>query len=292
MSISSVESICMKASDFDVFADNSDAVFHYTKADTALEFILPTKRFRLSLLKNANDPREYKFKLLSMTGWSLPEGIQSLYNECHPEIDRILRHECRIMCLCSNDPVKVIDDAGQIQEDPIPSTLGWSKPRMWAQYGGNHHGVCLVFSRNALISQFKNCKPDVEWLRYENVIYTTAGKYNFATLDIQGNSLQRSGVKQYCRQHVEVHWRDLFFTKHKDYRDESEFRIVAHDPLSKLESVDLLESLRGIIVGDMMHDVYFPLFERLAADLKIEARQAYWSNGKPHLIGLVKGSVT
>ncbi len=46
------------------FLNSDDAIFHYTKRDTAIKYILDTKKLRLNLLKNTNDPYEYKRKAI------------------------------------------------------------------------------------------------------------------------------------------------------------------------------------------------------------------------------------
>ena len=42
------------------FLDSEDAIFHYTKRETAMEYILNNKTLKFGLLKNTNDPYEYK----------------------------------------------------------------------------------------------------------------------------------------------------------------------------------------------------------------------------------------
>ena len=44
------------------FLDSEDAIFHYTKRETAMEYILNNKTLKFGLLKNTNDPYEYKKK--------------------------------------------------------------------------------------------------------------------------------------------------------------------------------------------------------------------------------------
>ena len=51
--------------DLNEYIETEDALFHYTKTSVALEKILYTQKFKLSLLKDTNDPREYKYMLLN-----------------------------------------------------------------------------------------------------------------------------------------------------------------------------------------------------------------------------------
>ena len=41
------------------FLDSDDAIFHYTKRETAMEYILNTKTLKFGLLKNTHDPYDY-----------------------------------------------------------------------------------------------------------------------------------------------------------------------------------------------------------------------------------------
>jgi len=56
--------------DFLSLISEEDAVFHYTRRTVALEKILHDDCFKLSLLVNANDPHEYKNKMIGAGGWS------------------------------------------------------------------------------------------------------------------------------------------------------------------------------------------------------------------------------
>jgi hypothetical protein len=277
---------------FEEFVNSGDALFHYTKLSTAIEKILAEKRLRLSLLKDTNDPREYQFKLLGMTGWSLPPEARDLYDRCHPVLDRIVRFECRVLCFCTNAKGNIIQKNGGPLEDPIPSVSGWAKSRMWSQYGESQHGICLVFSRSSVQNEIEKFSDSIKWSHAAQVEYTTEERMPFHSLNIDGNSLVVEGVEPYCSKHVELNRNDLFFTKHVDYRDESEFRLVVHDPKNVVDYIDIGSSIRGIITGDRTPKVYFPLLESYSRDLNVEARQARWDRGKSHLLLLRKREET
>ena len=269
---------------FDEFVDGHDALFHYTRLATAIEKILVEKRLRLSLLKDTNDPREYQFKLLGMTGWSLPPEAEELCDRCHPVLDRITRFECRILCFCTNDKAKILQKSGGFLEDPIPYTRGWAKSRMWSQYGEKQHGVCLVFSRSLLQAEIEKYSASINWKRGAQVEYTIEERMPIHSLNIDGNRLVKEGVETYCASHVKQNINDLFFTKHVDYRDESEFRIVVHDPTNAVEYMDISGTIRGIIAGDRIHEVYLPILEAFSRQLHVEVRQVRWDRGKSHLL--------
>lgn len=265
----------------DDFIKTEDAIFHYTRASVALEKILFDGRFRLSLLKDTNDPSEYKFRLLNMIGWSLPPEVEKRCSEAHPVFDRIISMESRIMSFCSNSLPEIILDTKETIKDTIANRNGWNKSRMWAQYGENHRGICLVFSKKAIVAEVTDIRGRVI---ANNIQYKTRPGISHHAYTLNGNQLIEVGVEEYCYNHIIQHAATLFFIKNIDYRDESEYRVVVFDPEHKYEYIDINKSIRGIIVGDRTPKVYFPLIRRLADRYGIEYRRAYWERGTPHLI--------
>lgn len=258
------------------FIESDDAIFHYTRASVALEKILFNGKFRLSLLKDTNDPREYKVKFLGMSGWSLPPTAVELYNEAHPVFDRIIRTESRVMCFCSNTIPTIILDNGETIKDNVGNTIGWSRSRMWAQYGENHRGICLVFSKKAIEAELADIK---EIVIAENIQYTRRVGISSDARTLNGNQLVEDGVEGYCYNHIKNHSGTLLFTKNIDYRDESEYRVVLFDRNHNHEFININKSIKGIIAGDRTPDVYFPLILQLSERYGIECRRAYWERG-------------
>ena len=258
------------------FIKSDDAIFHYTRASVALEKILFDGKFRLSLRKDTNDPHEYKFIFLSMRGSRLPPEAVELYNEAHPVIDRIIRMESRVMCFCSNTIPTIILDNGKTIQDNVVNTIGWNKSRMWAQYGENHRGICLVFSKKAIEADLADIKENVI---AENIQYTTRVGISPDAYTLNGNQLVEDGVEGYCYNHIKRHSGTLFFTKNIDYRDESEYRVVVFDPNHNYEFININKSIKGVIAGDRTPEVYFPLIRQLSERYGIECRRAYWERG-------------
>jgi hypothetical protein len=270
-------------SSFQDFLVSDDAFFHYTRTSTALERILADGKLRLSLLKDTNDPREYKFKLLNMMGWSLSDATQDLHRAAHPVFDRIVRMECRVACFCTNAAAIIALDDGNTATDPYSAKVGWNKPRMWSQYGENHRGICLVFSRSA-IEELKTANQPGVWFESGDVRYMKTNGIPASAVTLDGNRLAKDGVEACCAHHIRTHYQALFLTKHVDYRDESEYRFIVADPSGAREHVDISTSLRAVIAGDRTPEVYFPLLEQLSYRYKATCRRAYWDRGKAHLL--------
>lgn len=261
--------------DINEYVETPDALFHYTKTSVAIENILYTKKFKLSTLYDTNDPKEFKFKLFNYNFDY--EASHELFDEARTEINRILRFKCRIMSFCSNaKPTLILSDNEFKKDEHFCSTV-WAKSRMWSQYGENHRGVCLILSKREIekaFNQVENYKADyVSYLqnirRYPSVdLSSKAGK----------------NVKECAFKYVMDNLEFFFFQKHLDYRDEGEFRVVVFDPDKKFEYIDISTSLKGVIVGDRIHDSYIHLIDQMCKNLNIECRQAYWSTSTPQML--------
>ena len=269
----------------DEYIKTSDALFHYTKTSIAIEHILHTKKFKLSLLKDTNDPREYQFKLFNVMGWSLDrDTTPQLLNKAQTVIDRILRYECKVMGFCSNDKPTLILSNGSSIEDEHVCLAGWSKSRMWSQYGQNHYGICLVFSKNELENVLNKKKSQIRDFKASYVQYSQQERIGRSAITLNGNRLESEGVEKYSFNHVIENSEELFFRKHIDYRDEAEFRVVVFDPNKKLENLDISSSIKCVIVGDRTPEAYIPLINQRCAELNIESRRARWDRGQSNLL--------
>jgi len=272
--------------DINEYIKTSDALFHYTKTSTAIEQILYTKKFKLSSLKDTNDPREYKFHLLSIhwSGWSEEDKMFDLQSKAISVIDRILKYECRVMCFCTNNkPTLVLSDGSSIEDEHICSE-GWSKSRMWSQYGQNHYGICLVLSKKELERVLSEKESQIRAYLANYVKYSQKYGFDWEAIALDGNRLESEGVEEYSFNHVMENSEELFFRKHIDYRDEAEFRVVVFDPNKKLEYLDISSLIKCVIVGDRTHKAYISLINKMCSDINIESRRVYWDKGKSHLL--------
>jgi len=270
--------------EIDEYIKTEDAVFHYTKKAIAIEDILFSKKLKLSCLKDTNDPREYKFHLLNMMGWSLPDDITNLIKDAHPVIDNILKNECRSLFFCSNKkPTVILENKTQIEDDNSYSK-GWCKSRMWSQYGESHFGICLVFSKEKIEEALESEESKIHKYQADYVKYLQKERIAPKAVTLDGNRLAKEGVQKYSKAFVLENMDELFFRKHADYRDESEYRVVVFDPDKKMEYIDIGPLIKGVIVGDRTPKVYFSLINKLCEALQVESRRLHWDRGKPHLI--------
>jgi hypothetical protein len=137
--------------------DTEQYVFHYTTAENAFKHILPSATLRLGPLATVNDPRESR--LLGFT--YLPKNLMRQTLGSHDAMwhhldnwkDRnvtdqasaLLTKRIKIACFSRDSRRVTADDPGYYR--------GYSRPAMWAYYGANHTGVCLVFDRRLLVDE-------------------------------------------------------------------------------------------------------------------------------------------
>lgn len=264
------------------FIRSEDALFHYTTAKV-VKNILPTMRLKLSQLKDTNDPWEYKFRLLSLVGWSLPPEAMKLFREAHPVVDRIIRNELRMASFCSNSPPNLILGNGDKVEDPYAPAEGWNKSRMWSQYGDNHTGACIVFSKNTMEDIIcKECGSAGTY-KCDNIFYLQKYGIPPASLTLNGNRLIKEGMEQYLTSFVLSNLDNICFVKHIDYRDEAEYRIVIHDPRYKLETINIRTALKGVIWGDRISQVEdLKSLHEECDRLAIGCLYLKWDRGRPY----------
>ena len=114
--------------DFLTAISAQDAVFHYTRISTALEKILFDDCFKFSSLANANDPYEFKDKMIGDGGWGW-EKVRDEADKTCEELDKLLKDVSFISC-CANT-----------FEQDLLKIHGFLRSRMWSQYGEGHNMV-------------------------------------------------------------------------------------------------------------------------------------------------------
>ena len=82
------------------------------------------------------------------------------------------------------------------------------------------------------------------------------------------------------KKHLEANYKYLFFKKHRDYRDEAEYRFIVLDMDNNCEYLDISDCLVGIILGHNFPITYLPIVEGIVSELEIIRDQVYiWDDG-------------
>ena len=206
---------------------NDDIIYHYTKASTAIDFILYNNQLRFNKARKSIDPIESKKARRRTVYYDAEVGkhrseqhFQDV-NELHHLLDD-LEERFNLICFCKNRMGE--DFASEHYISPFEGheeLFGFTKLRMWDQYADKFSGVCIAFSREKILSlnskKFDLIKDDVEYLPFQELLLKKIG-------DIQGNHLVNVGKEEYEKQ-LEQLAKKPFFYKHIDYLGENEYRI-------------------------------------------------------------------
>jgi len=251
--------------------NNQDTVYHYTKIGKALEHILFEKRLKFSTGVNTNDPREYR-------NWDIEPHLEGKYT--HDEYrknwldaeESFIKCKARYKyaCFCLNDHIQ--------EQTRLP---GYAKLRMWAQYGENFYGVCIAFSAKCLQEQLSGKVK----IYTKPVLYDVDLEHSDTTLlDTDAKQFIGKNMDEWAARYIQDHIDQIFFSKHEDYRDEGEYRIVIHDPDNNIEHVDITGCIKAVILGDRTEAVYHDIVKELCKIMNAECKQAVWQRGRLHII--------
>jgi hypothetical protein len=246
---------------------DSELVFHYTRAATALEHILETMMLRLNSISDTNDPWESRREL---TGFSarrreLPDFA------AWDEIDRHVKR-ARVACFCREDGPASRDPTAL--DFPLP-WVGWARDRMWAQYADGHRGLCLAFDRRMLIDSFNKALASRGERLAENVTYSD----DAPSLSYDNDRLHEVGTEAYKAEYRRQHAHVRYLRKRKDWEGEREFRLVLLDDLDAGPDahVPIDGALVYVMMGDRFPRGYLPCIDAVTRRLGVPAYQLVYS---------------
>lgn len=222
-------------------------ISHYTSADKAILEILPKKRLKFNELKNSNDPWEYKKNIYVQ----LTENMLDV-RDAFIKRDKL------------NTYINNIRSISFTNDFRTEKRRCFCNPLMWAHYGDNHKGVCLVFDRNKLIELLKISRNGV-YLKQPKRIKYSSKEFDNYTISKNEN------IQEFIRKNS----KDLIFTKKKDWIYEKEFRLVFLPNKGKFINrsffiKNISFALKAIILGenfpdsykDVMSDVYNEYYKK------------------------------
>jgi hypothetical protein len=199
-------------------------IYHYTKLNTAIEFILPSMTLRTNFLNKMNGPKENQ-------KWSFG-GINIDYEGMYPETysdETHIKHQEKLggeikskiqaLCFVHSDKYK-----------------GYENEMMWAQYSENHKGVCLEFDTELLIEENKH----IDIFKFENISYDL--KEN-VSLYWDLSLSKEENIDNIIKRHFKL----LFLSKSHYWEKEFEKRLMIID--NNLCKLKINKSLTGIYYG-------------------------------------------
>jgi len=234
---------------------NSDIIYHYTKASTAIDYILHNNQLKFNQYKKSNDPIESSYVSRSTyfygseVGKPISGKTQKDITELKDHV-RYLENNFYQICFCKNHMGDIFANKNCICDFKGHEELfGFTKLRMWDQYADNFLGVCIAFSKERVLSTNKSklnlLDDDVNYCKFREL---SEKKVN----DISGNYLANVG-KDIYKNELDEKVKQSFFYKHQDYSGENEYRIGAFFDKNNCT----LEHQKGELIFDktMMLDI-------------------------------------
>lgn len=238
-------------------------ICHYTSRDIAINHILKSGKIRFSPLRSTNDPKEYKMKVLYVSG-NYIDGIGKKFQ-------LMVREYSKILCLTRSTEKNTLD---------LNTNRAFGKPRMWSQYGENHRGVCLVFDieklEQSIYSSFQNESKKIfaSPVLYDDEFKIESVKANQFNPDgVDENNLESALID-----HLENHKDAFFFHKDSDWKSENEFRFVIHKWTKGFEYLDIESSLASVILGIDFPNNFLAEMKNLCENLDVELFQLSWNS--------------
>jgi hypothetical protein len=251
--------------------DRGTALFHYTRLATGLEFILPTKRIKLSPLTEMRDPRESGKWFNSMSEDADEEGgterLTSLFHGLHAAKSRY-----KVLSLTEDSPGPAGDPSDEW-------TRGYAHPRLWEQYADRHRGICICFDKDALVETLRQqLDTDHSLFRYQSVVYENERVVaHFSMRRIA----ELGGDEAATADLFDSHADEFLFRKLRDWESEVEYRIVVRANHEDPVYANIETAIRYVMLGEAVHSSYVPAFRELCDSAGIELQRIIWINGQP-----------
>lgn len=227
--------------------DSSQYLYHYTRTSIAIKYILPSNNLKLGNYSSTNDPKESKQWEFSIGTNEQRDLSEYDMNKLSKKLSNSLKAQTKILCFSK--------DGNDLTGDHLTDIYkrGFCKPRMWAQYGDNHSGLCLVFDWKKLQDCIEESFKDKYWIIHRAVNYINRSivpSFDDGDYSINIDYLEKYGFGQYTSVHFKQYHQRLFFEKLADWRQENEYRwVIATNTLEPIY-VDYKSALIGVVFGE------------------------------------------
>jgi hypothetical protein len=246
-----------------------ELVYHFTTSDTAINYILENGTLRIGKMQNTNDPTEFSRRLASFKNTTTKTTVDQPVTfflkssvETHQSFSDLFRNTQILCTTCDNHPAS-------------DYFRGYQRLRMWAQYGGRHEGVCLVFEKQAIdaairkqLARFNIAAKPIEYSKL------TPDELDLCyTADIDTLKDEPYDINQ----HLMTYETQIFFTKLPDWRDEAEFRWVVRGIKDEEYFVEFKTALKYIVLGIRFDADKSNTIEKLAKAYGASVLHSQWN---------------
>lgn len=254
--------------------DCTKYLYHYTRIDTTIEYILPDQTLQFNSLENVNDPMESNPNHWAFS--NLEEGDTS--GDVHDQVADYFKTKTKVVCFSQDDQ----SEWGSPGFNPLDyCARGHSKPRMWATYGDDHKGVCLVFDKARLTTAFANNLKGPGQLLKGAVGYGKQlpdGDDGARVFDLQAF---KADFDIAIQQKIADHHERYFLYKHVDWSTEDEYRFIITGGESGPIELGFDDALVGAVVGAKCQEVNDKVLAlgKITQRLGVPCRYVAWGWG-------------
>lgn len=234
-----------------------DILAHYAKMETVIEYILPQNKLLINELYKTNDPVESKNSFDQCFG-AIDASIAKNGESLVAQIFSMFRRSSSL----KKDYKKMIRSISFSTNTSEKKAHGL--PTMWAHYGQNHKGICLVFDRIIIERLFED--------QFNSKFKQNPISYDKLKLPTFKNEVIENSEEFFLK-----HAEKLFFTKDSDWGSESEYRFVVvkenccptkdETDINKCYLKNIDEALIAIVLGIDFNENYLPSVEKILQDL-------------------------
>lgn len=261
-------------------------LYHFTKAKTAIDYILPSQQLRFSPYNKTNDPYETKNRSITInnsldeidkvTGDDKRTTIELMMNFNESRFKYIDSIKSKVKTLCFSEDIKNFNQDYKVSY--FGFKRGWGYPRMWAQYGENHKGICLMIDRNLLYESI-NKEATKNFIIFNRAVNYTDELFDKELNCINIEEVKLSGIAESIMNRLNSNIEYFFFKKALDWQSEREFRYIL-TPKNDLEMefiyVSIAKSLKVIIVGSEIEEDLENEVEKMANELRVSLYKIDW----------------
>jgi Protein of unknown function (DUF2971) len=259
-------------------------VYHYTKWDVARDHILGGERtIQISSAQKMNDPLESQGFANRLSYRTDTEFSEDFMQRVYPIIQDSCRTKIHIFATSKDrNPTQHDHPNGRITSQE--GCRGFGHPPMWAHYGENHAGVCLLLDRLKIDRQIVHYCQD-------KIIRSSCVSY----LQMVGSTMARLGVD------LDPDWQTLndselsskvlgflndldtppFLMKHSDWSYENEYRwVILGGDTEKLTVPLQGDEIVGVLAGSRFEEDNRNELSEICKKAGISGRQLSWTEGQ------------
>lgn len=258
----------------------ADSLCHYTTAEAAFAWILPSGELRLSPFSKMRDPFETGMSFMASWYGERPD-IEARYAQATAALDR-QRAGTKLLSFS-------IDAGPQHGYDASSGSfrLAWARARLWEQYAEAHRGVCLAFDRKSAEATIYGNLHELGVANRGEVVYLPRGVRDTRARTLMDTDLPSEGNFEALARYQTSHHTDLFLTKTLDWQSEHEFRFTVLRNYAERDAhafVRYETALRAVIVGERFPPELQRYAKAACERAGVELLRMHWKDGFPWLL--------